>query len=208
MTTRTTLTLATALSTALCGLAAPAFAQSQGDFTLGFGLHSVTPDSSDSTTAAGQIDVDANIRPTLTGEYFLADRLGLELLVAWPFQHDINLVGTGEIAEIRHLPPTLSLQYHFTNSSTVTPFVGVGVNYTIFFDESGRGALAGADIDLDNSFGIALHAGLDFDIGPRSALRADVRWIDIDTDVSVNGADIGTVNIDPIIFGLAYVLKF
>ncbi len=196
------------LSTALCCAAVPALAQSQGEFTLGFGLHSVTPDSSDSVTTAGLIDVDANIRPTLTFEYFIARNLGIELLVAWPFEHDINLVGTGEIAEIKHLPPTLSLQYHFVNQSRATPFIGAGVNYTFFFDESARGALAGTPISLDDSFGIALHAGVDFDISDRSALRADVRWIDIDTDVTVGGADIGRVNIDPIVFGLAYVMKF
>ncbi|WP_338548484.1 OmpW/AlkL family protein [Roseovarius phycicola] len=196
------------LTTALCCAAAPSFAQSQGDFTLGFGLHSVTPDSSSSTTAAGLIDVDANIRPTLTFEYFIADRIGLELLVAWPFEHDINLAGAGQIGDTKHLPPTLSLQYHFTNSSNLTPFVGVGVNYTHFFDESTQGALAGAALDLDDSFGLALHAGVDVALSDRGALRADVRWIDIDTDVSVNGAPIGTVNIDPFIFGVAYVLKF
>ncbi|WP_317057755.1 OmpW/AlkL family protein [Roseovarius rhodophyticola] len=196
------------LATALCGTAAPVLAQSQGDFTLGFGLGYISPDSSDSATAAGAIDVDGDLSFTLTGEYFVSDKIGIELLVSSPFRHDINLVGTGEVAEISHLPPTLSVQYHFTNQSNFTPFVGVGVNYTLFFNEDGVGALAGTDVDLDNSFGIALHAGLDVDVSERSAIRADIRWIDIDTDVSIGGADVGTVHIDPLIFGLSYVWTF
>ena len=192
----------------MASAASPALAQSQGDITLGFGIHSVTPDSGASTTTAGQIDVDANIRPTLTAEYFVADNLGVELLVAWPFEHDINLVGTGKIGSTKHLPPTLSLQYHFTNQSKVTPFVGAGINYTYFFDDTATGPLAGTSLDLSDSWGFALHAGLDYAISPKGALRADIRYIDIETDVRVGGAPIGTVKIDPWVFGVAYVHKF
>ena len=199
---------ALALAAALVTVAAPAFAQSKGDFTIGLGVHSVNPDSSDSVTAAGPIDVDASIRPTITAEYFVRDNLGVELLASWPFEHDINLAGTGKIGRTKQLPPTLSLQYHFANNSRMTPFLGVGVNYTNFFDESSSGALAGTPISLDDSWGIALHAGIDFDISERDALRADVRWIDIDTDATVGGAPIGEVNIDPWIVGVAYVRTF
>lgn len=200
----TKLTLAALMATA----ALPAFAQSKGDITLGFGVHSVTPDGGNSRTTAGLIDVDANIRPTLTAEYFIADKLGVELLVAWPFEHDINLVGTGKIGSVKHLPPTLSLQYHFTNQSQFTPFIGAGINYTYFFDDTATGPLAGTSLDLSDSWGYALHAGLDYAISPKGSLRADVRYIDIETDVRVGGAPIGTVKIDPWIFGVAYVHKF
>lgn len=205
MTTRlTTLTLAALM----CSVAVPALAQSKGDITLGFGVHSVTPDDSASATAAGLIDVDANIRPTITAEYFIADNIGIELLAAWPFEHDINLVGTGKVAKTKHLPPTLSVQYHFTNSSNLTPFIGAGLNYTFFFDDRGVGPLAGTSVDLDDSWGLALHAGLDYAITERGSLRADVRYIDIETDVKIGGAPIGKVKIDPWVFGVAYVHKF
>lgn len=202
--TLTTLTLAALLGTA----AVPALAQSKGDFTIGIGVHSVTPDSGASQTAAGPIDVDANIRPTITGEYFIADNVGIELLAAWPFEHDINLVGTGKIGSTKHLPPTLSLQYHFANNSPVTPFIGAGINYTYFFDDTATGPLAGTSLDLSDSWGYALHAGLDYAISPKGALRADVRYIDIETDVKVGGTPIGKVKIDPWVFGVAYVHKF
>ncbi|MEM8537525.1 MAG: OmpW family outer membrane protein [Pseudomonadota bacterium] len=196
------------LATSVCALAGAASAQSQGDWKLGVGLGWVSPEGGSSMTAAGSIDVDPNLRPTITAEYFIFDNVGIELLASWPFEHDINLAGAGEVATTKHLPPTLSIQYHFTNKSNLTPFVGVGVNYTHFFDETGRGALAGADVSLDDSFGLALHAGLDYDISARGAWRADIRWINIETDVAINGADIGTVDINPIVLGAAYIFKF
>lgn len=202
--TLTSLTLAALLA----GAAAPALAQSKGDFTLGFGVHSVMPDDSASTTAAGPIDVDANARPTITAEYFIADRIGVELLAAWPFEHDINLAGVGKVAKTKHLPPVLSLQYHFVNQSALTPFVGAGINYTYFFDDRGVGPLAGTAVDLDDSWGYALHAGLDYAISPRGSLRADVRYMDIETDVKIGGAPVGKVKIDPWVVGVAYVHKF
>jgi outer membrane protein len=204
MKTLTALTLTTALAT----LAAPAFAQSQGDMTLGLGLGYIEPTDSYSTTGAGPLRADGNARPTLTFEYFFADRVGLEVLASWPFEHDIELRGTGDVAETKHLPPTVSLQYHFDTGSGITPFVGAGVNYTYFFDERGNGALAGTSVDLDDSWGLALHGGVDFAITETSALRLDVRYIDIETDATVGGASIGDVEIDPWVVGAAYVLKF
>jgi outer membrane protein len=199
----TALTLAALLGTT----AAPALAQSKGDFTLGLGLGWVEPTQT-STTAVGRINVDGNLRPTLTVEYFVADNIGIELLASWPFQHDVNLAGVGKVAETKHLPPTLSLQYHFTNKSGVTPFVGAGVNYTYFFDDKGKGPLTGTPVSLDDSWGLALHAGVDVAMNEKSAFRFDVRYIDIETDVKVGGARIGTVKIDPWVVNLAYVLKF
>lgn len=201
-----TLTFLT-ISAAMAALSAPALAQSKGDILVGLGLGWVEPTQT-SNTAAGDIDVDGNLRPTITGEYFIADRIGIELLAAWPFEHDVNLQGAGKVAEVKHLPPTLSLQYHFVNTSKVTPFVGAGINYTYFFDENGTGALNGVDVDLDDSWGLALHAGLDFAISDRAALRADLRYIDIESDVKVGGAKIGKVEIDPWVFNVAYVMKF
>ncbi len=199
-----TLTLGLLLGSA----AAPALAQSQGDFTLGFGVHSVTPDSSNSFTAVGSIDVDSNVRPTFTAEYFVMDNLGIELLAAWPFQHDIKLAGIGKVAKTKHLPPTLSVQYHFANQSKFTPFIGAGINYTFFFDDKGSGILTGVPVDLDDSWGYALHAGLDYQITDNGALRFDVRYIKIETDVTIGGAPVGKVKINPWVYGAAYVIEF
>lgn len=185
--------------------AAPALAQSQGDFTLGLGLGWIEPDDGSRTAVpGGKISAEGALSPTITFEYFVANNIGIELLASWPFKHDLESGGTN-IGDTNQLPPTLSLQYHFANASRFTPFVGAGVNYTYFFDES---LDSGASLDLDDSWGVALHAGIDYAVSARGAMRADIRYIDIDTDAKVNGADIGNVDISPWVFNVAYVIKF
>ena len=201
----------------LCPLAAaaalftapPALAQQAGDWTFGLGAHVVAPTSDNGSLAGGALEADVgdNWRPTITGEYFFRDNWGIEVLASLPFHHDIELNGV-KAGSTKHLPPTVSLQYHFTGSEKVKPFIGAGVNYTVFFSQDTTGPLAGADLDLDNSFGLALHGGLDFAVGTNKFVRLDARWIDIDTDVKVNGASVGTVNIDPMVYGAAFVWKF
>lgn len=204
-------TLAVSAALALASLSAPAMAQSAGDWTLGVGLHSVDP-KSDNGTLAGTLraDVEDDIKPTITAEYFIRDNLGIEVLAAAPFKHDISLDGV-KAGETRHLPPVVSLQYHFNSGGRVSPFLGLGVNYTRFFKEKSDadGPLAGAGLKLDASWGLAAHAGLDFRLGESSALRVDARWIDIETDVSVEGlGHVGSAKLDPIVYGVAYVWKF
>ena len=192
------------------GAAAPAFAQSKGDWTLGVGVHQVNPKSDNGTLAGGTLplDIDSDVKPTITFEYFLRENLGLEVLAALPFKHDIAVDGVGTVGSTKHLPPTVSLQYHFNSKGKVSPFLGAGLNYTTFFSEETRGPLAGSKLELDDSFGLALHAGLDFKVGEKGAIRVDVRWMDIDSDVTLDGAKLGTAEIDPLVYGAAYVLRF
>ena len=204
-----------ALAAVLALAATPALAQSAGTWTLGVGAHNVAPKSGNGTLTATPLgnlamDVGSNIRPTITGEYFLKDNLGLEVLAALPFQHDINVVGVGQVGSTKHLPPTVSLQYHF-GTGKVKPFVGVGLNYTKFFSTKSEGAIAGTDLELSDSWGLAGHIGVDFQVSEKAAIRVDYRKIDIDTDVKLNGANLGTnntVNIDPSVYGVAYVFQF
>ncbi len=204
-----------ALAASLALAAMPAFAQSAGHWTLGVGVHNVDPKGDNGTLTAtplGDLDIDvgSNARPTITGEYFLKDNLGIEILAALPFQHDIDVVGVGKVGSTKHLPPTVSLQYHF-GKGKVRPFVGLGLNYTAFFSTKTEGAIDGTDLDLSNSWGLAGHIGVDFQVSEKGAIRIDYRKIDIDTDVKLNGADLGTrntVNIDPSVYGIAYVMSF
>jgi outer membrane protein len=204
-----------ALATLLALAATPAFAQSAGSWTIGVGAHSVAPKSGNGTLTATPlgnlaIDVGSNVRPTITGEYFLKDNLGIEVLAALPFQHDINVVGVGQVGSTKHLPPTVSLQYHF-GQGKVKPFVGIGLNYTTFFSTKTEGAIAGTNLDLSDSWGLAGHVGLDFQVSEKGAIRVDYRMINIDTKVKLNGSNLGTrntVNIDPSVYGIAYVFQF
>lgn len=201
-----------ALAAVLALAATPALAQSAGSWTVGIGAHNVAPKSDNGTLTATPLgnltmDVGSNVRPTITGEYFLQDNLGIEVLAALPFQHDISVAGVGKVGSTRHLPPTVSLQYHF-GQGKVKPFVGLGVNYTRFFSTKAEGAIAGASLDLSDSWGLAAHLGVDFKVGEKGAIRLDYRKVDIDTRVKLNGANLGTkntVNIDPSVYGIAYV---
>lgn len=198
------------LALALAIAAVPALAQSKGDFTVGIGAHQVNPASDNGALAGGTLPlaIGSDVRPTFTGEYFIADGVGIEVLAALPFEHDIDVRGVGNVGRTKHLPPTVSIQYHFNADGRVSPLLGVGLNYTAFFREDTTGALAGTTLELDDSWGAALHAGVDFRVGDRDAIRVDARWMDIDTDVSVNGAAMGTANIDPLAYGVSWVRRF
>lgn len=203
------------LAAALALAASPALAQSAGQWTVGIGAHNVAPKSGNGTLTATplgnlKMDIGSNARPTVTAEYFLRDNLGIEVIAALPFQHDISVVGVGKVGSTKHLPPTVSLQYHF-GQGAVRPFVGLGVNYTTFFSTKSEGAIAGTDLELSDSWGLAGHVGVDFKVSEKGAIRIDYRKIDIDTNVKLNGAKLGTsntVNIDPSVYGVAYVLTF
>lgn len=180
-----------------------ALAQSAGDWTLGLGVALVEPDNNNDQFAGLPTNIQSSVRPILTAEYFVMDNVGIELLASWPFSHDVQLNGS-DAAEVDLLPPTLSLQYHFANSSPITPFIGAGVNWTLFFNEDSPLG----NIKVDNSLGLALHAGFDYQVTDRGSLRADVRWFDLDADAELNGADIGKVDINPFVFGVSYVYRF
>lgn len=194
------LLFSTALATMLAG---PLAAQSQGDWTVGIGFGYVDPKSDNGTLAGAAATIDESVRPTFTAEYFFRDNWGIELLAATPFKHDVN-IGGAYAATVKQLPPTLSVNYHFPTQSAFSPFLGLGLNYTTFWDETSPLGV----VKVDDSFGVAAHAGIDYDIGNNGALRMDVRWVNIQSDVTLNGAYIGEAEIDPLVWGVSYIHRF
>ncbi|NEX83345.1 OmpW family outer membrane protein [Aeromonas rivipollensis] len=184
-----------------------AMAHQAGDILVRGGLAFVSPQtSSDDVLGTGELDIDSNMQLGLTLSYMLTDNWGVELLAATPFSHSVSTPGLGEVAKVKHLPPTLMAQYYFGDAnSKVRPYVGAGINYTTFFDEEGRGALAGTDVSVDSSWGLAGQVGLDMAINDRWFVNASAWLIDIDTDVHTA---VGTINtsIDPVafMFGVGY----
>ena len=203
-----TLIFRNTLAAALVFAAVPAFAYEKGDWAVSLGAHQVNPGSNNGTLAGGAFntDVGSNLGLTFTSEYFFADQWGIEVLAALPFEHSVKLNGV-EAATVKHLPPTFSLQYHFKGQK-VSPFIGLGLNYTTFFSIKEKGSLTGATLDLEDSWGLAAHAGLDFALNENQFVRIDIRKMDIDTKAKLNGNNIGTVNIDPLVYGAAYVWVF
>ncbi|MFL0809786.1 MAG: outer membrane beta-barrel protein [Agarilytica sp.] len=178
---------------------APSFAYEKGEIVAKFGFAHVKPNGDGALDGALDVESDTQIGLTLT--YMLSDNLGLGLLAATPFSHDITVSGD-KVGEVSHLPPTFTLQYHFNNSSDIKPYVGAGLNYTIFFEEE---SVLG-DLALDSSVGLALEAGVDFAIHQNWGVNVSVWNIDIDSDAELDGAELDTVEIDPWVFmiGAAY----
>lgn len=195
------------IAAAFGAIAAPA-AHADDNWVVRFGAHAVDPKNNNGTLAGARSNVSTSVRPTGSLEYMITPNLGVDLLAAWPFQHDVKLSGLGKVAQTKELPPTLGLNYHFLPESQVSPFVGVGVNYTNFFDTKGAGALKGASVSIDNSWGFAAHAGIDVKINPKWIFTADLRWVDIESDVHVNGAKVGTAKINPIVYGVSLGYRF
>ena len=197
-----------------------ATAHEAGDIILRAGAALVEPDESSSLVstvqtgalAGTQVGVGTSTQLGLNLVYMFTDSFALEVLAATPFKHDLGVEGlsqygfsTTDLGETRHLPPTFTATYFFGNAdSMVRPYVGVGLNYTTFFDEelsaSATSELAASNLEIDDSFGVSWRAGVDWHVSDNWVLNAGVWRIDIEADASFNSA-LGrvnaTVDIDP-----------
>lgn len=213
----------TLLSTLMCASFGAMAAQS-GDMIVRAGLTHVNPDSSqtdvflDGANSGLTVGVEDDTQLGLNFVYFVSDQLALEVLAATPFKHDIMLNdGSGEttLAETKHLPPTVSALYYLNTTDKFQPYFGIGVNYTVFFDEDFTSTYADAgfsDLDLDSSFGLAFQFGGDYYFDENWLANASVRYIDIETEANfkVGGAVNGfaDVAIDPMVVSFMIGYKF
>lgn len=182
-TTVSTLIAATLLA---AGFSASVSAHQAGDIIVRAGAVVVAPnESSDDVAGNGEFQISNNTQLGLNFGYMLTDNFGVELLAATPFSHDVSL-GGNKIAETKHLPPTLVAQYYFGNAqSALRPYVGVGVNYTNFFDNEFTNDLGGAltDLSMSTSWGLAAQAGIDYQVNKNWLVNASVWYAQIDSDV-------------------------
>ena len=168
------------------------------------GVHDVDPVGGNNNTAAGTIRVESKVGPTLNLDYRVCRNFTIDVLGALPFTHDIQLNGS-RIGTTRHLPPTLTLQYHPFADAAFDPFVGVGVNRTFFFNES---ISNGPNLQLSNTWGFTAQGGLDWHFAPSWVAGVDLRYIQIEPNASVGGTPIGKVKIDPLAFGVSLGYRF
>lgn len=151
------------------------------------------------------LDLSVNNKtiPEVDISYFFSPNLAAELILTVPQKHTLK-VGGAEQGTLRHLPPTLTLQYHFTGFSGVKPYLGAGLNYTRFTDVQ-TGA-AGID---KSSTGFAFQAGLDFPIDKKWSLNVDVKQVYIKTNVFLAGDQRpGEFKINPSLIGLGLGYRF
>ncbi len=206
-----------------CAALFPASAQAkQGDLLVRARAIWVAPTDNASDVLpgfpGGSVNVENAVVPELDFTYFLTNTIGAELILATS-PHDLHgtgtLAGLGKVADLMALPPTLTLQYHFNPNGRLRPYAGVGVNYTIFYNEDASSSLTGAvgptAVDVDNSFGVAFQLGVDFALTDRWFLNADVKYIQIDTTATLNsGGTINTVDVDldPVVAGIGVGMRF
>ena len=140
--------------------------------------------------------------------YFFNKNVAAELILTLPQNQGVYSSGTS-IGNFKHLPPTLTLQYHFTDFNGFKPYVGAGVNYTKI---TGTNLSTNSSLDpvtLDShSYGAALQVGVDVPLTKQVSLNFDIKKVYIQTDVYANGVNKGTLKLDPVLVGVGVGYRF
>ncbi|MFB0936283.1 MAG: OmpW family outer membrane protein [Propionivibrio sp.] len=155
----------------------------------------------------GSTKVEAENRwiPEVDITYFFTRNIAAELVLTYPQKIDIDVGGTKK-GTIKALPPSLLLQYHFTDLGAFKPYVGAGVNYTRFYDRDN--ILDGAAEVEKDSFGWTGQIGFDVALNKNWLINIDAKYVKIDTDVKLNGSKIGRVDLDPWLLGIGIGYRF
>ncbi|MFH1814779.1 MAG: OmpW family outer membrane protein [Pseudomonadota bacterium] len=171
--------------------------------------------------AVPDVEAESKVFPEIDISYFFTKNIAAELILTYPQKHDIDLDGLGKIGSVKHLPPTLTLQYHFNPEGTIRPYVGAGINYTRFssVDLDANLALAGTTglpLRIDrSSFGWALQVGADYKLADKWFFNVDVKYVTISTDIHVRndavalqGQKVSKLDIDPLLVSVGIGYRF
>lgn len=207
---KTSFKLALAACLATISFSAPVFADDgYGPWQFRLRGIGVLPDSGGHASIAGEPDADNAFVPEFDISYFFTKHIAAELILATS-PHDLKLkraTGDLDLGSTMILPPTLTLQYHFTPDQTFSPYVGAGINYTLPYSEDD-----GADtntLQADGSFGYAVQAGADYWLDKNWGLNFDVKKIWVDVDASINSGTItGEVELNPWVVGTGISYRF
>jgi outer membrane protein len=196
------------------------YAHEKGNLIVRAGVALVEPNEESTSIRIDQPDlgyvwgakvgVDSDVQLGLTGTYMVTDKIGVGLLAATPFSHDISgagiIAGAGKLGETKHLPPTLTAQFYLAEpEDKFQPYIGLGINYTTFFSEKTTqtltdsigvlASIAQTPVDgvvatstkmkLDDSFGAALELGFDYPLTENIGLNASFWYIDLETTAEI-----------------------
>ncbi len=193
---------------AISCLANAAAAEQQSPWLVRARAVNITPaDKSDPIGGVGASDrltVSTKTIPEVDISYFFTPNIAAELVLTYPQKHDAALDGSN-IGTFKHLPPTLTAQYHFSPEAKVSPYLGVGVNYTNISSVNllnGNGALD------HHSVGLALQAGIDFKLDKHWSINVDVKKVQIRSDVFISGNKVSAMQIDPLLVGIGVGYRF
>ncbi len=225
------LSIGVVLAAAGLGIATPAMAQDPaprtgikaGDVLVRLRAILVAPNERSGgilpTFPGERVSVDNSAMPEVDVTYMATDQIGFELIAATTKHSASGRSGTtgsiGKLASTWVLPPTLTAQYHLNPRGSIRPYVGAGLNYTMFWNEDASAGLEKAvgrtRVRMKDRFGWAAQAGIDVDITPKVFLNLDVKYIDIDTSARLRTTAIGTqnvkINLDPLVFGVGLGLR-
>jgi outer membrane protein len=187
---------------------AAAEAKSAGDILVRLRGLAFMPDVDGTTDAlGGSVEADDTFIPEVDFSYFFTDNIAVELIAAVT-HHDMSLQSPDlDLGDVWLLPPTLTLQYHFMPKAKFSPYIGAGVNWTLFFNRDKSTDITA--INYTNSFGPAFQVGLDMAVTDRWSLNLDVKKVFVQTDVKVNGTiNAKDVDLDPWIVGFGFGYRF
>lgn len=193
-------------------LAAPLAANAQAPGAEGPWLvrvRAVSLDSANHDSTGLNLAINNRVIPEVDVSYFFTPEWAAELVLTYPQKHDITASGA-KIGTLKHLPPTLTAQYHYNALGAFRPYVGAGLNYTRFSGVSFAPAIVTAlqpSISKD-SVGLALQVGFDYQVARNVYLNVDLKKVQIRTDIKSFGAKVGELKVDPTLFGIGIGYRF
>lgn len=189
-------------------VALPAHAK-EGDIVVRARAAYVSPETDSNLTIGDRLTVDSNTIPEIDFSYYFTDHIAAELILAAGTRHHViahGVAGLSDLGSVNLLPPTLTAQWHFNPDQTIDPYVGLGINYTRFMDNS---LLGGAIHTERDSFGPALQIGADYNLEGGWLLNVDVKKVWIQTDVTLAGTGkIDKLDIDPWVVSVGFGKRF
>jgi len=197
------------LAAALAGGTLLAFSAQAQDAPWLVRLRAVDLQSANKDSTGLDLSINDKVIPEVDFSYFFTPQFAAELVLTYPQKQTIRAGGT-DIGSLKHLPPTLTAQYHFTDLGAFKPYVGAGLNYTRFSSVSFTPAVQTAlqPALSKHSFGLALQVGFDYEVVKNTYVNVDVKKVQIRTDVSSAGTKVGTFKVDPWLIGIGIGRRF
>jgi outer membrane protein len=163
--------------------------------------------NTDHTDLGANLNVNNKTIPELDVSYFFSKNVAAELILTVPQKQHVY-AGSTDLGTFKHLPPTLTVQYHFTELGGYKPYVGAGLNYT-FINKESLSTNGTNKVTLSNgSVGLALQAGVDIPLTKQVSLNLDVKKVQLKTQVYVDGVDHGTLKLNPLLVGVGVGYRF
>ena len=208
MKNQTALSRLIAAALAVAALAPVAAQAEEGPLLVRVRAVNVDP-ANKGTDDAKDVRLNSKVIPEVDFTYFVTPNIAAELILTYPQKHDVSVVGLGKIGSLRHLPPTLTAQYHFLPTGQIRPYVGAGVNYTNITTVSFTYPTT-ETLNLDRgSFGFALQAGVDIQVAPKVFVNLDIKKVNIQTTLrDAAGTALGKIKVDPTLVGVGVGYRF